>query len=346
GGRVYDRFVGYLVGITVEGGVEGWGETMPYQSTYLPASAGAARAALIELAPHLIGADVRQTARVCAIMDVAMKGHGFAKVALEMAAWDAVGKLTGWPLWALFGGYLTPRPPISAHVGALSDGESALDAKITGYRALGLREFSCKASGDVVEDLAFLRFMTSRMTEGESAKFDCNGGWRVDEAIRIFRAGVGHHLWFEQPCRTYEECRDVRRAVAMPMILDECATDLALIARAHEDRVLDGVSLKPARSGGIRHTLTMRDFLLALGKPMHVQEVCGTDFVAAMIAHIAHSVPPDRFMAAWDPHNLIATHTGHGGPDRSTGRLIAGPGPGLGVTPDTGLLTAPIADFA
>lgn len=345
GGRVFKDFRSYIARIETKNGAVGWGETMPYNATYLPASAGAARAGLTELAPALIGGDVREIAALQARMDAAMIGQGFVKVGLEMAAWDALGRLSGWPLYVHFGGMLSPAPMITAHIGAFSAGAEALQEQLAQYRAIGIPQFSAKASGDWVADVEFVRFLAERLKPGESVKLDANGAWRVDEAIRVFRAAESWPFWFEQPCFTYEECRDARRAVATPMVLDECAVDIATLLRANEDRVLDAVSLKPAKNGGVRQTLAMRDVLVALGKPMYVQDAAGTDIVNAMIAHIAHSVPPRRLLYVWDAHNLIATHTANGGPDGSDGRLRAGPGAGLGIEPIADVLGEPFIEF-
>lgn len=349
GGRVVAGFTSFIARLSVDGpdgaAISGWGEAAPYGSVYLPMSAGAARAALRELAPALIGQDVRQIAALQARLDARMMGHGFAKIALEMAAWDAIGRLTGWPLWAHFGGMLSPEPQISAHIGAPADGVDVHAARIERYRRQRLRQFSAKASGDWSVDADFARRLVAQLRPGESVKLDANGGWRVDQGLRVARAIGDAPFWLEQPCATYEECRDLRRACGIPMVLDECATDLSVLIRAQEDRVLDAVSLKPARVGGVRQTLAMRDLLVALGKPMHVQDVAGTDIVNAMIAHLAHATPTNRLLYVWDAHNLIKTVTAEGGPDGAGGRLIAGDGPGLGVQPIAEALGAPIARF-
>lgn len=52
------------------------------------------------------------------------------------------------------------------------------------------------------EDIAYLRWMGERMRPGESLKYDGNGGWRVDEAVRVARAMGEVDVYFEQPCAT------------------------------------------------------------------------------------------------------------------------------------------------
>ena len=57
-----------------------------------------------------------------------------------------------------------------------------------------------------------------------------------DETIVRVETDAGVEGWgdidvyFEQPCATYEECRDVRRTTGVPLILDESATDVGVFA--------------------------------------------------------------------------------------------------------------------
>ncbi|MDR7606679.1 MAG: mandelate racemase, partial [Armatimonadota bacterium] len=64
GGRVVERLPSTVVRVVADEGVDGWGEVCPLGSTYLPAFASGARAALRELAPVVVGADPRNLADV------------------------------------------------------------------------------------------------------------------------------------------------------------------------------------------------------------------------------------------------------------------------------------------
>ena len=94
-GRVVNVLPSTVVRIRTRDGVEGFGETCPLGSTYLPAFAEGARAALRELAPALIGVDAGNLAAVTERMDATLRGHGYAKSALDVACWDVLGRATG-----------------------------------------------------------------------------------------------------------------------------------------------------------------------------------------------------------------------------------------------------------
>ena len=63
-------------------------------------------AGIKQLAPHLIGADASLINSINAIMDKNLKGHPYVKAPVDMACWDALGKLTKQPLSTLLGGKL------------------------------------------------------------------------------------------------------------------------------------------------------------------------------------------------------------------------------------------------
>src|SRR6185295_14356607 len=103
-GRVVDVLPSTVVRIRTRDGVDGFGETCPLGSTYLPAFAEGARAALRELAPALIGVDAANLAAVTERMDATLRGQGPAKSALDVACWDVLGRATGVSVATLLGG--------------------------------------------------------------------------------------------------------------------------------------------------------------------------------------------------------------------------------------------------
>ena len=72
------------------------------------------------------------------------------------------------------------------------------------------------------------------------------------------RAIDGVDIYFEQPCATYEECRDLRRTTAIPVILDECVTDMDVLVRARNDGVLDGVNNKQPRPEDYKNEIQVK----------------------------------------------------------------------------------------
>lgn len=79
-----------LVKLVTDTGVVGWGETCPLGPVYAEAHAKGARAALLEMAPGLIGTEVLPLS-VHRQMDHLLHGHNYAKATIDIAVFDALG---------------------------------------------------------------------------------------------------------------------------------------------------------------------------------------------------------------------------------------------------------------
>ncbi|TIL82122.1 MAG: mandelate racemase, partial [Mesorhizobium sp.] len=100
-----------IVKIVTDNGLIGWGETCPVGPTYQPHHPKGARAALDEMAQGLIGADPLQPVALRRRMDGLLNGHRYAKAAVDMAAYDIMGKQFGMRVADLLGGAVTERVP-------------------------------------------------------------------------------------------------------------------------------------------------------------------------------------------------------------------------------------------
>ncbi|TIU98415.1 MAG: mandelate racemase, partial [Mesorhizobium sp.] len=74
-----------LVEIVATNGLVGWGETCPIGPIYQPHHALGARAAIAEIAPGLIGAEIASIKLLAKRMEERLNGHGYAKAAFDMA---------------------------------------------------------------------------------------------------------------------------------------------------------------------------------------------------------------------------------------------------------------------
>ncbi|MEZ5326183.1 MAG: hypothetical protein R3F19_14120 [Verrucomicrobiales bacterium] len=87
GGKSVDVFDSTIVELETNAGLLGYGEVCPLGPVYLPSYAAGARAGIQEIAPHIIGLDPMQPRVVYQAMDRALKGHPYAKSAIDMACW-------------------------------------------------------------------------------------------------------------------------------------------------------------------------------------------------------------------------------------------------------------------
>src|SRR5205814_5542161 len=104
---------------------------------YLPAYARGVRAGLAELAPHLLGEDPRQLARLNRRMDAALKGHPYVKSALDVACWDLLGQAAGLPTCTLLGGRYGEDFVLYRVIS--QESPEAMAGRVAAYRAEGYR---------------------------------------------------------------------------------------------------------------------------------------------------------------------------------------------------------------
>jgi L-alanine-DL-glutamate epimerase-like enolase superfamily enzyme len=144
-----------VVRITADSGETGWGETCPLGSTYLAAFAGGARAALEEIAPSLLGVDPRNLGAIADVMDGALRGHAYAKAAVDIACWDLLGRALGVPVFTLLGGLRSADFPLYVAIPLASP--DAMVHHVRARKAEGVRHFQLKLGADPREDVARIR---------------------------------------------------------------------------------------------------------------------------------------------------------------------------------------------
>lgn len=326
--------------LETDAGLTGCGEFTPCGENYMIAHSEGVAAAARLLAPALLGEDPRQVARIEWIMDETVRGHGYAKAPIDAACWDILGQSLDAPVWLLLGGKLTDGAPMYRVVPQNGIVESI--AELQRYRADGYRQFQIKVGADWRADIDRIREAVPLLEPGEKAMADANQGWRVDDALRVARATRDLDYIFEQPCRTYEECLQVRRRIDLPMKLDECVTGMDMAQRIVADRSAELVCLKISNLGGLSKARRVRDFFVDNRIPVVAEDTWGGEICTATLAHFAASTPARFLGNTTDLHNYNTRSTGTPAPRTKDGRLFASDAPGLGVTPDVESLGPPV----
>lgn len=332
-----------VVVIDTDAGLSGCGEFTPCGENYMVAHSEGVEAAARLLAPALLGEDPRQVARIERIMDHVIQGHGYAKAPIDAACWDILGQSTGQPVWMLLGGRLTEAAPMYRVAPQKSTDETI--AEMERYRQQGYRQFQIKVGADWVTDIDRIRATLPLLKPGEKAMADANQGWRVDNAIRVARATRDLDFILEQPCRTYEECQQVRRVAEQPMKLDECVTGMAAAQRIVADHGADICCLKISNLGGLSKARRVRDFLIDNRIPVVSEDTWGGEITSAVVAHFAASTPEEYLQNTTDLMNYNTRSTGIGGPTAQEGKLLASDTPGLGVRPDFESLGSAVSEY-
>ncbi|MEX0278376.1 MAG: mandelate racemase/muconate lactonizing enzyme family protein, partial [Ruegeria sp.] len=259
-GNAIETAIASVVVIDTDAGLQGCGEFTPCGENYMVAHSQGVSALARLVAPKLLGEDPRQVGRIEQLMDHLVQGHGYAKAPFDAACWDILGQACDQPVWMLLGGKLTDGAPMY-RVAPQKPTDQTI-AEMNAYRDQGYRQFQIKVGGDWATDIDRIRATVPLLNAGEKAMADANQGWRVDNAIRVARATNDLDFILEQPCRTYEECQQVRRVAQQPMKLDECLTGMHMAQRIVADRGAEICCLKISNLGGLSKARRGRGYLI------------------------------------------------------------------------------------
>jgi L-alanine-DL-glutamate epimerase-like enolase superfamily enzyme len=248
-----------------------------------------------------------------------LPGNTGAKMALDGALHDWVGKRLGQPVWRLLG--LSPvSPPTSFTIGIDSvEGTVERTREADGFQVLKI-----KVGG--VDDLA--RLHAVRANTDARLRIDGNEGWTLDTARELMPVLLDLGVEFvEQPfpaadVEAYLRLRDLPQRI--PVVIDEGCRDARQVAEVAS--YADGVNLKLSKTGGIREA--MRAVHVARAHGLSVMFGCMIESQlgiaqAAQIASLADYVDLDG--------HLLITRSPFTGLGFADGRVVPSEEPGLGV---------------
>lgn len=335
-GRSFTTIPGRVLKIETDEGVTGWSECVPHGNVYRPMFWGAIQPGLDIIAPAVLGMDPTSIEAVFHTMDANLIAHEYIKSTIDIACWDILGKVLGKPVYELMGGKQTDKPII---IGFLHRDFRVFDAEIREelelFRRAGCTRYQTKASKGVSYAYEYIDYIRDMLLPSESMWFDANRGWTVGEAIQVAdharRRGVG--LWLEQPCETYEMCRDVMRMGGVPVIMDECILDINDLARAAHEGI-GALSIKIEWQGGLTKSKLLRDFCIGAGIPVDIQSINGTNIADTVVAHLAASTPSNILGYVYSGQTVSSSRIADDGAQVTDDwHLIPPDVPGLGVTP-------------
>lgn len=341
GGRKISSLPSTIVCLTTDGGLQGWGEVCPLGTTYLPAHAEGARAALALLAPALIGLNPMNHAAVNEAMDATLSGHAYAKSPIDVACWDLLGKALGVSTSLLLGGVRQERFPL--YVAVPLGAPDEMTAYVLERRKEGIHRFQLKVGGDPEMDGLRVRQIIEATGPDDLVIADANCGWRLNDAILAART-LEHfpRLYLEQPCPTMEECIEVRKRTSLPMVYDELVTDLPALLRAIHEGGAGAVNLKVSRVGGLTKARLLRDVCDELGIQVTIEDTWGGDIVSATSAQLAASTRAKTLLTVSFMNDWTNEHVAGHQPRSANGFGNVPIGPGLGVEVDVSKLGKPL----
>ncbi len=217
-----------LVRLKTDEGIEGVGIATSY--TPIEAVVHALRAGIAE---QIVGADPlapeRLYQRLFALTWQRLAHEqGWSREALirisaavDIAAWDIVGKAAGLPLYRLFGGY-RDKVPCYVTCAYYRDGKtlSELRDEMQMLKAQGHTGFKAKAGGaTLAEDMARLEVVREVIGDTAELMVDVNRGWDLATAIAGARALEPlRPRWLEEPVHWHDDRRGLKLLAARTSI--------------------------------------------------------------------------------------------------------------------------------
>jgi D-galactarolactone cycloisomerase len=254
--------------------------------------------------------------------------------AVDIAAWDIIGKVANLPLYRLFGGY---RSEIPCYVTCAyyRDGKDMKELRdeIEMLKAQGHTGFKGKVGGaPLAEDIDRMALVREIIGDGCDLMIDVNRGWDLATAIE------GAHLleplrprWLEEPVRWADDRRELKllaRETRIPLSAGESELTSYGCRALIEEQAIQILQFDCTMMGGY----TEGRKLAALCEMNHVQVAPHHD--CFIHAHIVAASPAGCIVESFtDPErDPLQAELFEDPPRIANGRLTLKEQPGLGLT--------------
>ncbi|WP_342360817.1 enolase C-terminal domain-like protein [Terrarubrum flagellatum] len=322
-----------LIEMTASDGVVGWGEAAPWE--VFTGTAEAAFAALdIYLRPIILGKPVKRVRALMAELDRAIVGHGEAKVAVEMAMLDIVGKSSRLSVADLLGGRVRDRIPLSF---SIADPDFAADMdRMRAMVPQGNVIFKVKTGVKPHrEDIAHLEAMRSEFGDRIDLRLDYNQALKPFGAIKILRdVDRFAPTFIEQPVPrdNLDAMASFVVALDTPVLADESCFDSRDLMEIVRLKAANAISVKLMKAGGLLKAQGIMAIADTAGLPGYggtlweggIALAAGTQFIAATPGV---SLGCEFYM----PHHVLTEDVLEERVENRDGHVIVPNGPGLGI---------------
>lgn len=245
-----------------------------------------------------------------------------ARMALDGAVHDWVGRSAGVPTWQLYG---VPRilPEPTGYTIGLGSVAQTLEL-VANAPAVGAFKMKVRGAEDL-DRLAAVRAVTDlpvRIDPNEA--WDLRTAQELTPALRALDIQLVEQPFPRDAVEAYRRYRDVPDR--LPVFLDEGCTDVDSVRAAAG--LADGVVVKLAKSGGVRATRRVMEAARQAGLSVMLSCNCESELAlsqAALLAPLAERIDIDSQFLLRDPPFR--------GLGLDQGRIVLGDAPGLGVLP-------------
>jgi D-galactarolactone cycloisomerase len=330
-----------LVRLRTDQGLEGIGQATSY--TPIEAVVNAFRSGIAEL---IVGADPLAPERLYQRLfgltsqrlahEIGWSREALVRIssAVDIAAWDIVGKAAGLPLYRLFGGYRDEVPCYVTCAYYRDDKTRAeLRDEIQMLKAQGHTGFKAKAGGlPLAEDIDRLALVREVIGDDMDLMVDVNRGWDLATAIEGARLLEPlRPRWLEEPVRWADDRRELKllaQKTRIPLSAGESELTSYGCRALLEEQAIQILQFDCTMMGGF----TEGRKLAALCELNHVQVAPHHD--CFIHAHLVAASPAGCIVESFtDPErDPLQAELFEDPPRIANGRLSLSQAPGLGLT--------------
>ena len=322
-----------VVRVATDAGTDGIGYTL----SLTPEHTRSLATMVEELGALLVGHDPRQPERLAARMMYPANWVGpggllnLAAAALDIAAWDIMGKECGEPLWRLLGGYADRARVYDSgsliHVDAEAQQKAAERSLRAGYTAMKMRPWKSRSQRPraIAEEVRLVREVIGYDVD---LMLDINQAFTPSHAIRVGRELEPFDLfWIEDPTLMHDVAGQaaVVRALDVPICAGEYHYGLPPLLRLLQERAVDYLMVDLLRVGGITQFRKAAGMAEAFGVPV------ASHLLPELFAHLIAAIPNGLIVEGGLPWTE-KLFTGH--PELVDGHLVLSERPGHGLSLD------------
>jgi glucarate dehydratase len=335
----WGRFVRTIVEVETDNGIVGLGE--------MGGGGESAEATFRAMKSYLVGHDPArlEEMRFLIANPTASLYNNRTQVlaALEFACLDILGQAWGVPVCDILGGRLRDRVPFAAYCffrypnPATGEGEvRTIDQLVNNARELkrrfGFTSHKLKA-GVFPQDYELEAYKAlAASLPGDRFRFDPNGVWSTEQAIRFGQAIEGiRNDYLEDPVYGLHGMRRTREMIRVPLATNTVVVNFEQLAANILNTAVDVILLDTTFWGGIRPCVKAAAVCetFQIGVAVHSSGELGIQL--ATMLHLGAVIPNLSFAADAHYHHLTDDII-EGGPMRYKDGMIRVPtGPGLGV---------------
>ncbi|KRG78455.1 L-alanine-DL-glutamate epimerase [Stenotrophomonas ginsengisoli] len=332
--RTVDTVQDVVVQVHTDTGHIGWGEA--------PATAvitGDIHGSIIDairtcIAPRLIGREVADLNRNCALVQSSMIHNTSAKAAVEIALYDLWAQLHNAPLYQMLGG---GEPVITSDITISVDHIDKMVADSLSALERGFESLKIKVGKDIGLDIERVKAIHAAVDGRALLRLDANQGWTAKQAVyamnALENAGVELEL-LEQPVKADDivGLKYVTDRVNTPVMADESAFSPLQAIDLIQQRAADIINIKLMKTGGLSNAIRVADIAALHGVPCMIGCMLESSISVAAAVHLAVAKSDVITKIDLDGPSLCAFNPVTGGVNFNESEISITDAPGLGIT--------------